>query len=112
MDTANFWRDAYTKSQETQIALRARILELEASKGRSVEPESRDIASGALNRKRKTDLVGKNEASTNRSQKKAKTGAEEISIDEQVPQDLRNSVTIHIQDPVGKSLAAKYLRCH
>ena len=72
LDTVAYWRNAYIKSEETQVQLRARVTELEQGKEGSDGTILRTLAWTRSPRKRKrttTDLV---EASSQEGQKRAR----------------------------------------
>lgn len=94
IDTTAFWRDAYTKSEETQIELRARIAELEKQLREKDTVKSSSLI--VTLKKRKRSAPEASETLDSRSPKQAKKGpsttAQEQSLDS-ISRDTVRSAT-------------------
>ena len=72
LDTIAYWRNAYIKSEETQVQLRARVAELEQGKERSNGTNFRTLAWTRSPRKRKRATTDLSEPSSHGGQKQAR----------------------------------------
>ncbi len=107
VDEITMWHDAYTQSEETQLALRARILELERLLERLNGEKDPIPLTSTRKRRRKSNHPS--EASGSRSQKKPMVAANAPAVD---PHD--SIVGGDIEDnerPAIASLGKSHPRC-
>ncbi|KAL9125865.1 MAG: hypothetical protein Q9217_004997 [Psora testacea] len=87
VDATAFWRQAYTKSEEAQIILRARLVELELRDNENVEEGALPNAANSQRKRKRTPVVASQPSSTKKLKKAqvlAGTNASEPRKDEPI----------------------------
>ncbi|KAL9102105.1 MAG: hypothetical protein Q9163_002709 [Psora crenata] len=101
IDTAAFWRQAYTKSEEAQIILRARLAELElGTNQRNIDESALPNAANSQRKRKRAPTAAYPSKKQKKTQNTADTNVVEPSKDEPIRPlvDLRSTLA----DSVGK----------
>ena len=104
IDTTSFWRQAYTKSEEEKIILRARIAELERRDNNRIIEESVIPTAANSQRKRKRAPIAASQSSNNKKQKKAQilTSTSEVECLDEVWISHTENPTLSPVNNIGK----------
>ena len=109
VDTTAFWRQAYTRSEEAQIGLRARIAELEARDKHCIAEHITAPVTASSHKKRKKTLASAAHSASSKPPKKARTAAPKNAVE---PLDARKDDHAEVsQQSPAESIREQYHHC-